>query len=166
MHIRDVSAMLSLVGIALTGTQPAVAAAQPQDTGELDGLFVAVSNGLWAQTNLRYHDETSTTSTWSFDSTCSGVFDCTGRVTSDIGWTGEANYVSGSWRVRHTVPNWQPCADGTTAPGEQLFVFWRDPADPTRWVGWDKTTGPSGACGINKWLSIQMPFTLSPTGSA
>ena len=165
MRARDVAATVASIVLALTGTQSSIAAAQPDYTGELNGVFLAVSNGQWAQTNLRYHDEATITSTWSFASTCTGVHDCTGRVSSDFGWTGEASYVSGSWRVRHTVQDWQSCADGTTAPGEQLFVFWRDSTNPTRWVGWDKTTGPSGACGINRWLNIQMPFTLTPRGN-
>ena len=164
MRGRAVATLASLLVLTLTGTQSRIAAAQPEYPGELNGVFIAVSNGQWAQTNLRYHDEATITSTWTFVSTCSGVYDCTGRVTTDIGWTGEASYVSGSWRVRHTVEHWQSCADGTTAPGEQLFLFWRDSTNPTRWVGWDKTTGASGACGINKWLNIQMPFTLTPKG--
>jgi hypothetical protein len=30
--------------------------------------------------------------------------------------------------------------------------------------GWDYTVGPSGACGANKWLVIEMPFKLVKTG--
>ena len=100
MRARDAAATASLIVLALTGSQSTIAAAQPDYTGELNGVFLAVSNGQWAQTNLRYHDEATITSTWSFASSCTGVHDCTGRVTSDIGWTGEASYVSGSWRVR------------------------------------------------------------------
>ena len=47
----------------LTATQPSIAAAQPKQTGELNSVFLAISNGQRAQTNLRYHDE-ATTSTW------------------------------------------------------------------------------------------------------
>ncbi len=72
--------------------------------------------------------------------------------------------MSGSWLVRHTVQDWQPGADGTTAPGEQLFLFWRASTSPTRWVGWHKTTGQSGASGVNRRLTIQMPSTLNPRG--
>jgi hypothetical protein len=69
------------------------------------------------------------------------------------------------------VENWQPCPDGTAAPGLQIFRF--SPAtpdgsrtDPTSstLVGEDQTTGPSGACGISKPLFINMPFKLVKTG--
>jgi hypothetical protein len=33
--------------------------------------------------------------------------------------------------------------------------------DPSTFKGLDKTVGPSGACGINQWQSVRMPFTLS-----
>ena len=155
---RTVALILSFAVWSLTAPAPAIA----EDGGKIDGTFTAYSSGQWAQTNQRYHDEASVTSTWTFVSTCSGLSDCTGHVTSDLGWTGEAKYLAGSWLVRHTINNWQPCADGTTAPGEQVFHFWRDPANPTRWIGSDKTTGPSGACGVNRWLVVQMPFSLTP----
>ncbi len=31
--------------------------------------------------------------------------------------------------------------------------------DTTTLAGEDSTIGPSGACGVNKWLTIKMPFT-------
>jgi hypothetical protein len=164
MRADKISCFAALIASVPVWSLLTSGAASAQNGGQLDGTFTAYSSGQWAQTNQSYHNEASVTSTWTFESTCSGLSDCTGHVTSDLGWTGEASYVAGSWRVRHTIDNWQQCGDGTTAPGEQLFHFWRDPANPTQWIGWDKTTGPSGGCGINKSLVIQMPFTLTPRG--
>ena len=96
---RDVAATVASIVLALTGTQPSIAAAQPEYTGELNSVFLAISNGQWAQTNLRRPPPVPGT----FASSCSGVHDCTGRVGSRFGWTSEASDVSGSWRVRHTV---------------------------------------------------------------
>lgn len=67
-----------------------------------------------------------------------------------------------------TIENWEPCPDGTAAPGEQSFTFWaarNDAADRyTYLAGWDRTVGPSGACGINRWLTVTMPFRLTRIG--
>jgi hypothetical protein len=130
----------------------------------INGTYTAFSDGQWAQTNSSYHDEASVTQTWTITSTCSTYQDCTGRVTSDQGWSGELVYMSGRWKATHTVANWEPCADGTAAPGEQAFTFWKDPANPGSFTGWDKTLGPSGACGKNQWLNVTMPFKLTPVG--
>jgi hypothetical protein len=130
----------------------------------INGTYTAFSDGQWAQTNQSYHDEPSVTQTWTVTSTCSTFQDCTGRVTSDQGWSGDLVYMSGRWKVAHTVDNWEPCADGTAAPGEQAFTFWKDPANPGSFKGWDQTIGPSGACGFNKWLNVTMPLKLTPVG--
>jgi hypothetical protein len=87
--------------------------------------------------------------------------DCTGRVTSDQGWSANLRLVGGDlWIVAHDVPNWEKCEDGTTAPGHQTFKFSAD----EKLAGWDRTVGPSGACGANKWLTIEMPFKLVEVG--
>lgn len=135
--------------------------ADPGDGIALNGTYTAVSDGVWATTNLSYHDERSVTQTWTVTSTCSTYQDCTGRVSSDQGWSADLLYTSGSWRVRHTVDNWEPCIDGTATPGEQTFTFWKGYPDPAL-KGWDTTLGPSGACGYNRQLSVRMPFTLTP----
>ena len=63
------------------------------------------------------------------------------------------------------MDNWEPCLDGTAYPGQQTFRFWHDYLpDPNRYVGWDRTEGPSGACGFNKVLDVEMPFTLTRVG--
>lgn len=84
--------------------------------------------------------------------------ECSGQVTSDQGWTAPLKLVGGSiWVVAHDVPNWEQCGDGMpAATGRQIFRF----ATSDNLRGDDKTTGPSGACGVNKWLTIDMPFKL------
>ena len=126
-----------------------------------NGTYTAFSDGQWAQTNDSYHDEAQVTSTWTVTTTCTDYLDCTGRVTSSQGWTADAKCADGLWTVRRHVDNWEPCWDGTAATGLQTFAFATDITAPTNFVGWDKTTGPSGACGKNLWLTINMPFKLT-----
>jgi Cholesterol uptake porter CUP1 of Mce4, putative/MlaD protein len=97
-------------------------------------------------------------------STCSTYQDCTGRVTSDQSWSGDLVYMSGRWKVSHTVDNWEPCADGTAVPGQQAFTFWKGYPDRSQLLGWDQTTGRTGGCGKNQWLNVTMPFRLTPVG--
>ena len=160
--VRTLAAALGGL-VALSHPVPAHA----DDLGvALNGTYTAVSDGQWAKTNYRYHDEATVTSTWTIASTCQTYQDCTGRIVSDAGWSADLVYASGRWRARRHIDNWQPCADGTTAPGDQSFEFWRPrtDADTSHLIGWDRTTGPSGACGINKWLNITMPLTLTLAG--
>jgi hypothetical protein len=132
------------------------------DCGQLfDGTYSAFSDGVWAKTHESFHDEDSVTATWTVSTDCASYVDCTGTVTSDQGWTATATCRAGSWSVPHDIPNWQNCADGTFAPGRQQFLFSLSDTDPTGYDGQDKTTGPSGSCGINRWLTISMPFTLT-----
>lgn len=160
----------------MTSTRLAVAAAvvaamlctstvaYASDGVALNGSFHAFSDGTWAKTNDRYHDETSVTSTWTISSSCSTYQDCTGRVVSDAGWSANLRYRSGQWRADRDIPDWQRCPDGSTAPGTQSFTFAlprADDVDRSKLVGWDSTTGPSGACGVNQWLNVTMPFTLA-----
>lgn len=128
----------------------------------INGVYTAVSDGEWAKTNERYEDRPSLISTWTVSSTCQNYLDCTGRVVSDHGWSADLSYRSGQWWVAQTLPDWIRCPDGSTAPGKQGFSFWPDRANPAVLIGWDKTVGPSGACGVNRWLTIEMPFTLTP----
>jgi hypothetical protein len=140
-----------------------LAQADPNDGVAVNGTFTAFSDGQWAQTNQSYHDEASVTQTWTVTSTCSTFQDCTGRVTSDQGWSADLKYTSGAWKVARTVENWERCADGTAVPGEQAFTFWRSYPD-RQLIGWDQTIGPSGGCGFNKWLNVTMPLRLTPVG--
>jgi hypothetical protein len=152
---------VAIVLIAVVAIVPSARA--DADEVALNGRFTAVSDGQWAQTRESYHDEATVTQTWTMISTCSDFLTCTGRVTSDKGWTGDARYMSGQWRVVHTIQNWEPCADGTEAPGLQSFTFIRE-WYTQKLTGWDKTTAPSGACGVNQWLTVTMPFELTQIG--
>lgn len=152
----------AIVGTALAAAAVAVlptpAAALPTlDSIALNGTYRATSDGQRAQTNYAFHEEASVTSTWTITSTCSTVMDCTGKVTSDQGWSANMRLVGGDmWFVVHDVQNWERCQDGSTAPGHQTFKFGSD----ENLSGWDDTVGPSGACGANHWLVIEMPFKL------
>lgn len=153
-----------------------VVAAPPSGaTGEqwgLNGTYTATSNGEWAKTNERFHDEASIRSTWTITTQCSYPTECTGTVSSDFGWTAPVYKTGGVWYVKRTVENWQPCPNGTASPGLQVFRF--APTTPdggrvdpmsTTLVGEDQTTGISGACGISLPLFINMPFKLAKSDS-
>ena len=152
------------------------AAAPPAGaTGEqwgLNGTYTATSNGEWAKTNERFHDEVSLRSTWTITTACSYPTECTGTVSSDFGWDAPVYKTGGVWYVKRTVENWQPCPDGTAYPGLQVFRFAPTTPDGSRvdptsttLVGEDQTTGTSGACGTSLPLFINMPFKLVKTGS-
>jgi len=149
----------------LAGTRAPTASADPW---ALNGTFQAQSNGQWAMTNDRYQDEHSVISTWTISTTCSAPNHCVGQVISDQGWSAPIdNLKTLQWSVRRTVPNWEPCPDGTAADGEQLFQFYSaspdgqpNPDERNVFVGEDRTTGPSGACGISRVLAIRIPFKL------
>lgn len=152
--------VLACLAVLGTGTVP-IATADPHDN-EINGVYTAFSDGQNAKTNDRFHDEQSITATWTISSTCQNFMECTGTVRSDQGWVAQLTYLDLRWRAVHVVPDWEKCPDGTTAPGEQYFSFYIDFLNPTRYVGWDKTLGPSGACGKNLQLAVEMPFVLTP----
>lgn len=159
--------VIHLVFAAVLLTASAPPASATVDGIALNGTFTAVSDGTWAKTNDSFHDEATTTSTWTITSICTTFQDCTGQVVSDQGWTAPLVYLSGRWRAVRTVPDWERCADGSTAPGRQSFSFWparADDYDAVSLGGWDETTGPSGACGINRSLVVRMPLRLNRIG--
>ena len=163
MHRMAAVASPALV-LALVSGVPTAAASG--DEWGLNGTYVATSNGQWAQTNQIYRDEASVRSTWTISTTCSTPVECTGRVTSDLGWSADVNIHGSEYVVKRDIPNWEPCPDGTARTGHQIYRFY--PVDERGWVsigstvlaGVDKTSGDSGACGINKALVITMPFRL------
>jgi hypothetical protein len=135
----------------------------------INGTFIARSMGEWAKTNERYQNEATVTSTWTITSTCSDAFTCTGTVTSDLGWTAQLERIANVWVVHRELPAWEPCADGTNSPGHQAIRFWGvddngmvllRQSEAIQFAGIDRTVGDSGACGINQWLAISMPFTM------
>jgi hypothetical protein len=133
--------------------------ARATDWPTLNGTYAAVSDGQWAKTREVYHDEATVNSTWTITSECTSHSECTGHIVSDQGWSADATFSFGLWFVEHEVPNWEPCSDGTRAPGRQQFTFY--PTGPATLVGKDKTISASGACGISNWLTIEMPFRLT-----
>jgi hypothetical protein len=156
--VRAIGAIV--VGITLLVVSAPVPARAGDCAVPFTGTYTAFSDGQWAQTRHSYHDEASVTSSWTVTSTCADYLDCTGQVRSDQGWSGPAVCKSGMWTVTHDVPNWEPCHDGTAVTGQQKFLF-RSQTDLAKFEGWDTTLGPSGACGVNQWLVITMPFTLT-----
>jgi hypothetical protein len=143
---------------------------------ELNGTYRVTSNGDWAQTNQVFINEQTNVQTWTMTSSCTSPQNCIGEVKSDQGWTAPLHLggVEGPgslgdfWTVDHVIDNWEPCPDGTAAPGAQKFMFWgTDPLSNLRSLkitdllsGRDTTKAPSGACGINKPLVIDMPVRL------
>jgi hypothetical protein len=137
----------------------------------LNGVYAVQSNGQWARTNEVYHDEAIVRSTWTIASHCSNATTCSGTVHSDQGWVADITSGSGEYVVKHEVPNWEPCPDGTAGIGHQVFRFY--PVDDVGMVrigspvlaGVDVTTGNSGSCAINKDLQIELPLRLEKINS-
>ncbi|GFG74595.1 hypothetical protein [Mycobacterium botniense] len=137
----------------------------------LNGTYRATSIGDWAKTNDQFHNEATVTSIWTISSSCTTFEECTGTVTSDQGWSAPIYTHDGAlWYVKRDVPNWETCPDGTSYTGKQTFYFIpvnsnaeAQIGSPTL-AGKDKTVGPSGACGQNKWLTVELPFRLDKIG--
>jgi len=159
--VNGAAAAVLVLGVAVAA--PSYASAE----WALNGTFTATSNGEWARTNDVFRTEQSVRAIWTITSQCSYPTECTGTVTSDQGWTAPIYQTGGEWYVKHVVPRWMPCPDGSTADGYQVFRFKRmtadgDSTDPTSntLLGEDATTGPSGACGRSLAKFITMPFKL------
>ncbi len=169
--MRVLGAMTGAAALAFAAATVAASPASASEDWGLNGTYTATSNGEWAKTNEIYHDEASLRSTWNITTTCSYPGECTGTVSSTWGWTAPIYQKSGVWYVKHVVDNWQPCPDGTAAPGLQVFRFSATTPDGTKsdptsttLVGEDQTAGTSGSCGSSKTLFISMPFKLIKTG--
>ena len=151
--------------LALLGGIGVAAPAHGVDDVALNGTFTAESDGQWAKTNEVTVYQPDVVATWTVTSSCTTFQDCTGSVVSDQGWTAELVYQSQRWRATHAVEGWRTCPDGTTYPGEQSFTFWAERLDAPdrhdRLIGWDETVAASGACGVNRWFTVRMPFELT-----
>ncbi len=163
---RVAAAMAALVA-AVSGMATAAPPAHGAFGFELNGSYRVVSNGDWARTNEVFMDEKQVISTWTFSSSCSDPQTCTGTVSSDQGWTVPLKYNVSQWIVDVYHDNWEPCPDGTFAPGRQRFQFQGTDANGQvdkdnleTLQGYDRTIGLSGACGKNQPLVITMPLTL------
>ncbi len=153
--------------VGLGSPAPPARAKTPADIA-INGTYQATSIGGWAKINQQYNQEQEVTAKWTINTTCTTMEDCTGTVTSDQGWTAPIKMTDGLvWYVRHDVPNWERCQDGLAYTGKQTYWFYA--IDPNTGqpllgspllTGKDKTIGPSGACGQNKWLEIEIPFRM------
>ncbi len=77
--------------VVFSGALWTASATAPAHAGDcsvpISGTYTAFSDGVWAQTNYRFHDEAPVTSTWTVTSNCSTYLDCTGNVVTDAGWS-------------------------------------------------------------------------------
>jgi hypothetical protein len=161
-----VIAVTAMVALGFAGVPVAHADDWHGEDWGLNGVYLATSNGNWAQTQEVYKDEATVQSKWTVSMNCPSVIDCSGRVTSDAGWSADIVLKSTELDVQRDIPNWEPCEDGTTVTGHQRFRFF--PVDETGFLhpgsntfaGFDKTTGESGGCRLNEKLVIDMPFRL------
>jgi hypothetical protein len=168
MACRWSAITLTVITLSLIGCVGMPQAGASFEELALNGTFRATSNGDWAQTNDSYHDEKTVQSIWTITTACTDAFSCAGTVSSDQGWTAPINKSSQSWTVERELPKWEPCADGTAATGRQVYRFiavdesgaYDLNSQSSVYAGEDKTTGPSGACGINRILAIRLPFRL------
>jgi hypothetical protein len=164
--VRLTAATTALAAIGSL-TTPVPARASTADIA-LNGRYLATSIGNYAKTNEVFRNELTVTSTWTITSTCTDPEDCNGTVSTDQGWTAPVSKTADTWVVDRNIPNWEPCADGSAAPGHQQYRFYRVDNDgqldltnlSTTYAGFDRTAGPSGGCGISRWLVIKMPFRL------
>ncbi|OBK76292.1 hypothetical protein [Mycobacterium sp. 1274761.0] len=163
---RVVGSIVTTASIALgaLGTAPPAQA----DAPNLNGRYQALSNGQFARTNDVFKDERTIVETWDISTTCKSPIECLGEVKSSAGWTAPITYDGDVWNVKRAIPNWEACPDGTYAEGAQNIIFWgidpvkneRRPTFTTLLGGRDITMSPSGSCGINKSLQIELPFRL------
>lgn len=172
MRAPEVIAGAAALMMAL-GAAPAPQARAITDEMPINGTFIARSMGDWAKTREVYHNEPTVTSTWTISSTCSSPSTCTGQVSSDAGWTEPLIRYAGMWEVRRDIPDWEHCEDGTAFPGHQTIRFYGVDEDglvifrqseAIQFAGEDRTIAPSGACGVNQWLVVRMPFTMRKIG--
>ncbi|WP_055400304.1 MULTISPECIES: hypothetical protein [unclassified Mycobacterium] len=169
--MRPAKALSTATLVALTAfgglSTASTAKAITKEDVAINGTYRATSIGDWAQRNDQYFGEPTVYQVWTINSTCETTQECHGTVTSDQGWSAPMYMNDGQmWKVKHEVPNWERCEDGTAFSGMQAFFFY--PVNDNGgfqlgsrvFSGKDKTVGPSGACGQNNWLDITMPLRL------
>src|SRR3954469_10792655 len=106
------AATMTAVGLTTGLVTSSSAHASSGDWG-LNGTYVATSLGEWAKTDERYQNEVTVKSTWRISTTCTSSIECTGTVTSDLGWSTPIKTTTGVWYAKRSVANWEPCQDGT-----------------------------------------------------
>jgi hypothetical protein len=167
--MRGVVVAAGVAAFALVGSLGPAAPAQASNFGvELNGAYRVVSDGEWARGNRDVlYDQQTVVETWTVTTDCVSPIECAGTVVSDRGWTGTIR-LDDFWYVDHDIPNWVPCPDGTFAPGHQKFILKAvNPAtseysskNVTYLMGRNQTKSPSGACGVNAPVVIEMPVNM------
>ncbi|RAV07128.1 hypothetical protein DQP55_22575 [Mycolicibacterium sp. GF69] len=172
--MREVGLAAGAAAIAVAASLSTVTPAYADDFGvALNGTYRVMSDGEWAKRGMApggadvFFDQKTVEQTWTISTECVSPIECSGTVQSDLGWTGTIR-LKDFWYVDHDVPNWLPCPDGSFAPGHQKFILlgW-DPTINQRMtkntdflMGRDQTKGPSGACGSNQPVVIEMPVKV------
>jgi hypothetical protein len=171
--MRAVDIGASAAALALIASLGVAAPAHAQFDTNMNGTYQVMSDGEWAQREAApgggpvFIDQKTVTETWTVNTSCESPIECSGTVTSSLGWTGTAR-LDDFWYVDHEVPNWLPCPDGSFAPGHQKFILKSiDPAtnesrltNTNFYMGRNQTKAPSGACGRNQPLVIEMPVKM------
>jgi|SRR5271157_2352651 len=171
MRSINMVASATLVAASVAGAVGMAPSARAYDPA-INGTYTATVVGDWAQTNQVYHQEAVVRSTWKITSSCYTAEDCKGEVVSDQGWTAPLIMHDGLiWYVKHDIPNWVTCPDGTSFSGKDYVYFY--PANPDTgentlgspvMAGREHTVGPSGICGTNAPMYIDQPFRLDKIG--
>ena len=173
-QLRTAATAMLLAASAVGFLGPvSTARAYTKEDVAINGTFRVTSIGNWAKINDQYNGEPTTVQTWTLSSTCTTFLSCDGTLRSDEGWSTRLYLQDGtSWLARHDIPNWERCEDGTAFTGKQIFSFYSVDTDGSGelklgspvMAGKNKTIGPSGACGQNQWLAIEMPMRLDKIG--
>lgn len=171
IEVLTAATLLAATAFGDVGAAPPAQATTKDDVA-INGKYRATSIGNWAKINDQYNGEPTVTAIWTIRSTCSTFQECAGTVTSDQGWTEPLYMHDGDlWYVKHDVRDWERCPDGTAYTGRQTYTFYPvktssgdvELGSPVL-AGLDTTIGPSGACGQNKWLDIELPLRLDKIG--
>ena len=137
------------------GCTPPFAQADPSDGVAINGTYTVFSDGQWARDRPVVSRRSERDPDVDLTSACSTFQDCAGRVTSDQGWSGDLMYMSGRWKVTRTVPDWEPCQDGTAVPGELAFILEELPGPTTHRLGPDPRS--------ERWVRIQQMGNIVTT---
>jgi hypothetical protein len=153
MRVDRVFGTMAMSVATLFGGFVAAAPADAAREVALNGTYRVFSDGEWARRDEVLFDVPSETQ-------------CTGTVTSNLGWTGSAR-LDDFWFIEHDIPKWAPCPDGTFARARQTFlIFGFDPVNEERVVsaeflqGRNITKAPSGSCGRNANLDFELPVRV------
>jgi hypothetical protein len=167
MRMIATATLLASSTFGVFGPSSPARAKTPADIA-INGTYQATSIGSWGKINQQYNQQQEVTAKWTISTICTTMEDCTGTVTSDQGWTAPVTMTDGLvWYLKHDVKDWEKCQDGTAYTGKQTYWFYPIESSTGQpligsplLTGKDKTIGPSGACGQNKWLEIEIPFRM------